>query len=109
MLTALGIPFSVWLWRSVRRQESRIGRLQASGVVAVAEILAVTPATVGKTRDVALDLRLTASGIEAYDATILCAEDERLVVGETMAAVIEPSSKDFTVESDLVRGERVSL
>jgi hypothetical protein len=109
VLTVVAIPFSLWVWRGMRRQLVRIRRLDESGVDAVAEILGVTPATVGEAKGVALDVRLVADGLESYEATIRCAEDERLVVGGNLPATVEPASKDFMLHSKAVRGEQVTL
>jgi hypothetical protein len=109
VLTVVAIPFSLWVWRGVRRQLVRIRRLEESGVEAVAEIRGATPATVGETKGIALDVRLSAAGLESYEATIRCAEDERLVVGGTLRATVEPESKDFLLHSEAVRREQVAL
>jgi hypothetical protein len=109
VLTVVAIPFSLWVWRGVRRQLVRIRRLEELGMDAVAEIVGVTPATVGEAKGVALDVRLLGAGLEPYEATIRCAEDERLVVGGNLPATVEPATKDFMLHSEAVRGERIAL
>lgn len=108
-LTIVAIPFSLWVWRGMRRQVVRIRRLEEFGMDAVAQILGVTPATVGEAKGIALDVRLGAAGLESYEATIRCAEDERLVVGGTLPATVEPATKHFMLHSKAVRGEQVAL
>lgn len=109
VLTVVAIPFSLWVWRGVRRQLVRIRRLEELGMDAVAEIVGVTPATVGEARGVALDVRLVVAGLEPYEATIRCAEDERLVVGGTLPATVELATKDFMLHSAAIRGEKIAL
>ncbi|MFF1878922.1 hypothetical protein [Leifsonia sp. NPDC058230] len=109
VLSVLAIPFSLWVWRGMRRQAARIRRLDELGVEAAAEIVGVTPATVGEAAGVALDVRLTAAGIEPYEATIRCTEDDRLRVGVTLPATVEPQSKEFMLHSAAVRGEKIAL
>jgi hypothetical protein len=109
VLTLVAVPFSLWIWRGTRRLSERLRRLDSLGVPATAEIVAALPGPIGEKRAYTVGLRVTGDGFAPFEATLRCDPDERLTVGEMLAATVDPGSRVFRVDSPALHGEDYKL
>ncbi|KAA2255904.1 hypothetical protein F0L68_27310 [Solihabitans fulvus] len=102
VLSLLGIPFGVLMWRALARSARRLGRLREVGVAATAQVTSVDWDALGE-GIVVLELRVSGSGFETFEALVKCNGKSGLVVGKQFRALVDPSGDEFTVEDRLVK------
>jgi len=99
VLTVVGVPFAVHLWRDADRHAVDTERLRVAGVPATAEI--VTLAVITHDDDLAdevkLGLRVSGAGVRSFEAIYRCPHDRSFRVGLRLDAVVDPSDNLFTV------------
>ena len=97
LVTIVGVGFGVLGLRLVARSRSDARRLDASGVAATAEILAVANHLDGENPGLELRLRISGPGFATFEADTIRADDPALVPGALLAVVVDPVDRLFSL------------
>ncbi|CAM5246948.1 MULTISPECIES: hypothetical protein [Streptomyces] len=97
LTTAVGVPAGVALWRLASRNRAGTRRLEAVGVRATAEVLALalTASDEGHTYEVAM--RVSGLGFEPFEVTQSRTGGAGLSAGTRLQALVDPFDRSYTI------------
>lgn len=96
-LSLILVPLAVAMWSDIGRTARGMRRLHTAGVAATAEVLAVSPSSHDEGTRVELKLWIDAPGVEPFEATHTRDGGDGLEVGTTLAAVVDPADRIYSV------------
>jgi hypothetical protein len=97
VLSLILIPLGLAMWSDVRRTARGMRRLHIVGVAGTAEILSVTPTRYDDRTRVALNLLISAPGIEPFEVVHSHDSSDDLQVGTTLGAVVDSAGRFYAV------------
>nr|CEL15492.1 hypothetical protein [Kibdelosporangium sp. MJ126-NF4] len=97
VMTLLGLPLGMLVWRTVSRHVAEIRRLDQAGVPATAEVVEALQADTDDTVSLKLTLRISGPGFDAFEETIECADEPELRAGARLTAKVDPSDRLFMI------------
>lgn len=95
--TAVGIPAGIALWRLAGRNRAATRRLEAVGVRATAEVLALTLVASDEGHAYEVVLRVSGTGVAPFEATQSRTGDTGLYVGARLRALVDPSGRSYVI------------
>ena len=97
VLSLVLIPLGVAMWSDVQRTARGMRRLHLAGVFATAEILSITPTSYDDSTRAELNLSISAPGIESFEVVHTREGGDDLLVGATLAAVVDATGRWYAV------------
>ncbi|RMI28566.1 hypothetical protein [Nocardia stercoris] len=88
---------SLSLWSDAGEQQADFARLRASGLPAVAEVVAMTVTNDGESDWATMTLRISGPDVPMFEGCVRCHPEPMMRLGARLDAVVDPADNLFTL------------
>lgn len=97
LATAVGVPAGIAVWRLAHRNRAATRRLEAVGVPAAAEVLALTLVASDEGHTYEVVMRVSGPGLDSFEVTQRRTGDGDLHVGARLRALVDPADRSYAI------------